>query len=120
MIIPMKNKPNPFRHGLCFGKGNRMDRETGVTTIRRTAVALLALLLAGTAGAAALDTIEKPRLKFRAKGPVCSCNSNLGEKEIQAALEARFSRQDDVTPPPGADRRTNRDEQKEGGNEKQP
>lgn len=93
-----------------------MDRGTGVTTIRRTAVALLALLLlAGTAGAAALDTIEKPRLKFRAKGPVCSCISNTGEKEIQAAFEARFSQQDDANPPPGADRRTYRDEQKERG-----
>jgi hypothetical protein len=89
-----------------------MDRETGVTTIRQTAVALLALLLAGTAGAAALDTIEQPRLKFRAKGPVCSCNSNLGEKEIQAAFEARFSQQDDANSPPGAERRTYRDEQR--------
>lgn len=77
---------------------------------------MLALwLLAGTTSAAALDTIDKPRLKFRAKGPVCSCNSNTGEKEIQAAFEARFSQQDDANPPLGAERRTHRDEQKEKG-----
>ena len=93
-----------------------MNRRAGVTTIRRTMVAACTLLLlAGTAGAVALDTIEKPRLKFRAKGPVCSCNSNTGEKEIQAAFEARFSQQVDANPPPGADRRTHRDEQKERG-----
>jgi len=93
-----------------------MNRGTGVTTIRRTMVAACALLLlAGTAGAATLDTIEKPRLKFRAKGPVCSCNSNTGEREIQAAFEARFSQQDDANLPPGEDRRTHRDEQEERG-----
>lgn len=93
-----------------------MDWGTRVATIRQTMAAMLALLLlTGMAGAAELEMIEKPRLKFRAKGPVCSCISNTGEKEIQAAFEARFSRQDDADPPSGDTRQVHRDEQKEKG-----
>lgn len=96
-----------------------MSRETSVMGTRQ-AVAMALSLLLGSTGAAALESIDKPRLKFRAKGPVCTCISNTGEKEIQAAFEARFSQHDDVSPPPAGERRTYRDEQRREVNEKQP
>lgn len=43
---------------------------------------LAGLALAGS-GSAAED--PPPRLKYRAKGPVCSCVSGLGEAEIAGA-----------------------------------
>lgn len=93
-----------------------MNREGRVSILGRGLAVWLALLsLVVTTGAWALDTIDKPRLKFRAKGPVCSCISSTGDKEIQAALEARFSQKEDATPPPGEVRHVRRDEQKESG-----
>lgn len=43
----------------------------------------------GGIGVQAADA-EQPRLKYRSKGPVCSCSSGLGEETIRKAWEARF------------------------------
>ncbi len=48
----------------------------------------LAWLLAATIVQAAAP--EPPRLKYRSRGPVCACESGLGENEIRKAWEARF------------------------------
>ncbi|GMV01925.1 MAG: hypothetical protein AMXMBFR52_15810 [Burkholderiales bacterium] len=49
---------------------------------------MLAWLLAATAAQAA--DADPPRLKYRARGPVCACESGMGENEIRRAWEARF------------------------------
>lgn len=53
----------------------------------RVSIALALLLAAALAQAA---TSDPPRLKYRSRGPVCSCESGLGEEEIRKAWEARF------------------------------
>lgn len=52
-------------------------------------VSLIALALLFVTAARAADT-EQPRLKYRAKGPVCSCTTGLNEETIRKAWEARF------------------------------
>jgi hypothetical protein len=61
-------------------------RSIGVSSV------LLALALAiGLPGpAAAADGAPGPRLKFRAKGPVCACTSELDEQAIARGLSARL------------------------------
>lgn len=49
---------------------------------------MLVLLLAAAAVQAA-DS-DPPRLKYRSRGPVCACESGMGENEIRKAWEARF------------------------------
>jgi len=50
----------------------------------------VAILFAGLSTAAVAD---KPRLKFKGKGPVCMCaNGGLTEDDIRRANEARQSR----------------------------
>lgn len=76
-------------------------------------VIALALFL-GAAGARAADT-ESPRLKYRAKGSVCSCASGLSEDEIRKAWEARFSQPDDAQAAKRDEHQETRDEPKERG-----
>ena len=76
-------------------------RRAGMNSIR-VSVVLAGLLAAVLAHAAASDP---PRLKYRARGPVCSCASGLDENEIRKAWEARFGSgsqsQAAPTPAPG-------------------
>jgi len=58
-------------------------------------VSLIALALLFVAAARAADT-EQPRLKYRAKGPVCSCSTGIDEETIRKAWEARFTRSNDA------------------------
>jgi hypothetical protein len=58
----------------------------------RTSVICLALAVA-YAQAQAADP-GQPRLKYRSKGPVCSCATGTGEAEIRKAWEARFGQPD--------------------------
>lgn len=86
--------------------------------IKTTGILVLACLVSFSMTAAALaDTGDKPRLKFRSKGSVCSCTSDLGDKEIQKALEARFSRLDSIDSISG-ERRELDEEQRRVVNEK--
>jgi len=91
-----------------------------MTSIRVSFV--LAWLLAAAVAQAAADP---PRLKYRSRGPVCACESGLGENEIRKAWEARFgsgSQQqaaekpapdgESATAKPGAERQ---DQQREEG-----
>lgn len=76
-------------------------------------VSLFALaLLVASAGARAADG-EPPRLKFRAKGPVCSCASGLDEDAIRKAWEARFAQPDDARPEKPDAHHETRDQEKE-------
>ena len=59
--------------------------------IRVATVLVSGLLLAAT-GAQAADS-EPPRLKYRARGAVCACDSGMSEDEIRKAWEARFGAQ---------------------------
>jgi hypothetical protein len=77
------------------------------------ALSALALLL-GSAGARAADA-EQPRLKYRVKGPVCSCASGLGEDEIRKAWEARFAQPDDARSEKPETHHETRDQEKEKG-----
>ncbi len=83
---------------------------------------MLTWLLAAAVAQAAADP---PRLKYRSRGPVCACESGLGESEIRKAWEARFgtgSQQqaadkpaplgESATAKPGAERQ---DQQREEG-----
>lgn len=86
---------------------------------------MLVLVLAAT-GVEAADS-DPPRLKYRSRGPVCACESGMGENEIRKAWEARFgagpqrpateaARQGDA---PAASRQDSgrRDQQREGADE---
>jgi len=55
---------------------------------------------------------DKPRLKFKGKGPVCMCaNGGLTEEDIRRANEARQSRREPVRDKQGRQNREGR-----GGN----
>jgi hypothetical protein len=71
----------------------------------------LALML-GAAGARASDA-EPPRLKYRSKGPVCSCASGLDEEAIRKAWEARFAQPADARPDKPETHHETRDQEKE-------
>jgi len=76
-------------------------------------VIALALFL-GAAGARAADT-EPPRLKYRVKGPVCSCASGMSEDDIRKAWEARFAQPDDAHAAKPDEHQDTRDQPKERG-----
>jgi hypothetical protein len=64
--------------GVCMGR----------SALTRYAIAVAALLvLAAATTAAAGDST--PRLKYRSKGSVCSCETGLGEAEISQAMKRR-------------------------------
>jgi hypothetical protein len=69
----------------------------------RSCALSLALVL-GVAHAQAAEP-GQPRLKFRGKGPVCSCATGMGEEEIRKAWEARFA-QPEITRSESSDRLT--------------
>lgn len=72
---------------------------------------VMALFL-GSTGAGAADG-QQPRLKYRAKGPVCSCASGLNEEAIRKAWEARFAQPDDARPDKPETHHETRDQEKE-------
>ena len=74
-------------------------------------VIALALFL-GAAGVRAADA-EQPRLKYRAKGPVCSCASGMSEDDIRKAWEARFAQPDDAQAAKRPEHQETRDQPKE-------
>ncbi len=79
-------------------------------TLSAVAVGLVALVVISVPGAAAaVEGASGPRLKFRAKGPVCACSSDLDEQAIARGLSARLGHKADapasgasaiVLPPP--------------------
>jgi hypothetical protein len=62
-----------------------------MTPIRVVTVLVSGLLLAAM-GAQAAEP-QPPRLKYRARGAVCACDSGMSEDEIRKAWEARFGAQ---------------------------
>lgn len=85
--------------------------------IRHSIALLLSLMLVMAHSQAAEP--EKPRLKYRGKGPVCSCTSGLGEDEIRKAWEARFGQPEIIRPETSDRRSTPSDEQRRDINELQ-
>jgi hypothetical protein len=76
-------------------------------------VSLIALaLFLGATGVRAADA-EPPRLKWRGKGPVCSCTSGMSEDDIRKAWEARFAQPDDAQAAKGDEHHEARDQPKE-------
>jgi hypothetical protein len=67
----------------------------------------IALLLIAMLTVVSVQAAEprEPRLKFRGKGPVCSCATGMGEEDIRKAWEARFA-QPEINRPESSDRRT--------------
>jgi hypothetical protein len=65
-------------------------------TIRNSIALMLATML-GMTQVQAADP-DKPRLKFRGKGPACTCISSMGEAEIRKAMEARFAQSGNSRP----------------------
>ncbi|HNQ04509.1 MAG TPA: hypothetical protein PKH69_07835 [Thiobacillaceae bacterium] len=53
---------------------------------------------------------DSPRLKYRAKGSVCACDSGLSEADIRRAM-AGLERLRDVNPKPGEDKTKHSDSQ---------
>jgi hypothetical protein len=82
-----------------------------------TLAALAVLMAAANVGAAEKS---QSRLKFRGKGPVCSCASGMSEADIQKAMEARFAQPEDVRGNALDDLSANRDEQRRKVDEAQP
>lgn len=81
-------------------------------------IAAIALLLS----AASIDAVasDKPRLKYRGKGPVCMCASGMSEAEISKAMAARSAKTEGAQLDTLDARPETRDEQKGGVNEAQP
>lgn len=65
-------------------------------TIRNSIALMLASMLV-MAQAQAADP-GQPRLKFRGKGPACTCISSMGEAEIRKAMAARFEQSGNTRP----------------------
>lgn len=51
-----------------------------------TGIMMVMLSLAATSAIAAEAAETQPRLKYRAKGPVCMCASGLSEEEIRRGM----------------------------------
>jgi hypothetical protein len=81
-------------------------------------VAALALLLS----AASVEAVasDKPRLKYRGKGPVCSCASGMSEADISKAMADRAAKSEGAQLDTLDARPETRDEQKGGVDEAQP
>lgn len=58
---------------------------SGWKAYTRSAAGLVMLALTVSVAGAAEEVA--PRLKYRSKGPVCSCSSGLGEAEISRAMK---------------------------------
>lgn len=71
-----------------------------------------AVLLAMVMGVAHVEAAEpgQQRLKFRGKGPVCSCATGMGEEDIRKAWEARFA-QPEITRSKSSDRLSTPDDE---------
>lgn len=79
--------------------------------IHRPASVLL-LVLAFSAVSVWAAEPGQPRLKYRGKGPVCSCASGMGEEEIRKAWEARFAQPEIKSAEPLDRRSASSDEQR--------
>jgi len=63
--------------------------------VRSRSIGPLAALIALAIAAPHADAAEgtpSPRLKYRSKGPVCACSSDLDEQTIDRALSARIGK----------------------------
>lgn len=92
-------------------------RKTMHLTVIFFVVALALVLSAASVDAVASD---KPRLKFRSKGPVCSCTSGMSEADISKAMAERFAKSEGAQLDTLDARPETRDEQKGGVDEAQP
>lgn len=93
------------------------NRKTMHLTAISSVVALALVLSAASVDAVASD---KPRLKFRSKGPVCSCTSGMSEADISKAMAERFAKTEGAQLDTLDARPETRDEQKGGVDEAQP
>jgi len=80
-------------------------------------VALALVFSAASVGAVASD---KPRLKFKSKGPTCMCASGMSEADISKAMAERFAKSEGAQLDTLDARPKTRDEQKGGVDEAQP
>lgn len=92
-------------------------RKTMQLTAISSVVALALVLSAAGVDAVASD---KPRLKFRSKGPVCSCTSGMSEADISKAMADRLAKSEGAQLDTLDARPETRDEQKGGVDETQP
>ena len=99
------------RRVLCLVVVKTEANRTPMKTTGVVTAIALALLL-GAAGVRAADA-ESPRLKYRAKGPVCSCSSGMSEEDIRKAWEARFAQPEDAQAARRDEHRDTRDQPKE-------
>jgi len=88
-------------------------QSTGMATVVTLALAL-------AVASASVAAQEQPRLKFRGKGPVCSCASGMSEADISRAMEARFAKSEGARLDQLDAYPITRDEQKRGRDESQP
>jgi hypothetical protein len=86
---------------------------TGLSSV----VALALVLSAASVDAVASD---KPRLKFKSKGPTCMCASGMSEADISKAMAERFAKSEGAQLDTLDARPETRDEQKGGVDEAQP
>jgi len=91
--------------------------ETMQLTGLLSVVALALVLSAASVDAVASD---KPRLKFKSKGPTCMCASGMSEADISKAMAERFAKSEGAQLDTLDARPETRDEQKGGVDEAQP
>ena len=104
---------------MLSGSVDKTDakRKTMQLTVISSVVALALVLSAASVDAVASD---KPRLKFRGKGPVCSCTSGMSEADISKAMANRAAKSEGAQLDTLDARPETRDEQKGGVDEAQP
>lgn len=105
---------------------NMLDGSVDKTDAKRKTMQLTAIssvvALALVLSAASVDAVasDKPRLKFRGKGPVCSCTSGMSEADISKAMAERFARSEGAQLETLDARPETRGEQRGGVDEAQP
>ncbi|MFZ0105853.1 MAG: hypothetical protein WAK92_03225 [Thiobacillus sp.] len=99
-----------------------VDKTDAKPKTMQLTVLSFAIALALALSAASVDAVasDKPRLKFRSKGPVCSCTSGMSEADISKAMAERFAKSEGAQLDTLDARPETRDEQKGGVDEAQP
>jgi hypothetical protein len=115
----MKNKNIVIWHASCLARMSTRQRQTEPMHLTGIAwLVLVALVLSGVAGGA--QASDRPKLKFKSKGPTCMCASGMSEAEISKAMAERFAKSEGVQLDTIEARPETRDEQRGGVDEAQP
>jgi hypothetical protein len=119
LVNSMKTSDILIWHAKCLSEMSTRRRQT--ESMQLTAIAgivVVALLTSGTVGDVVAS--DRPKLKFKSKGPVCMCSSGTSEAEISKAMAERFGKSEGTRLDTLDANPETRDEQRGGVDEAQP